>query len=131
MSGTAGTGKLYLIGCLAKLLQTAVKIMAPTGVAAFNIHGYTLHSLLHLQTRGVFKDLQGESLNDLQKSMNGVKYIVIDVMSMVGRKMFGEVDKKLRQVFPLNANCVFGGCSCILLVIWTAASCHGPFSVFV
>lgn len=114
VSGTAGTGKSYLIGCLVKLLWTAVKIMAPTGVAAFNVHGYTLHSLLHLPTRGEFKDLQGESINDLQKSMNGVKYIIIDEMSMVRRKMFGEVDKRLRQAFPENANCVFGGCSCIL-----------------
>ena len=114
VSGTAGTGKSFLIGCLAKLLQPAVKIMAPTGVAAFNVHGYTLHSLLHLPTRGEFKDLQGESLNDLQKSMNGVKYIIIDEISMVGRKMFGQIDKRLRQAFPQNANYVFGGCSCIL-----------------
>ena len=111
---TAGTGKSYLIGCLAKLLQAAVKIMATTGVAAFNVHGYTLHSLLHLPTRGEFKDLQGESLNDLQKSMNGVEYIIIDEISMVGRKMFGQIDKRLRQAFPQNANYVFGGCSCIL-----------------
>ena len=88
--------------------------MAPTGVAAFNVHGYTLHSLLHLPTRGEFKDLQGESLDDLQKSMNGVRYIIIDEMSMVGRKMFGQVDKRLRQAFPQNANSVFGHCSCIL-----------------
>ena len=114
VSGTAGTGKSFLIGCLAKLLQAAVKIMAPTGVAALNVHGYTLHSLLHLPTRGELKDLQGESLNDLQKSMNGVKYIIIDEISMVGRKMFGQIDKRLRQAFPQNANYVFGGCSCIL-----------------
>lgn len=50
VSGTAGTGKSYLIGCLTKLLQSAVTIMAPIGVAAFNVHGYTLHSLLHLPT---------------------------------------------------------------------------------
>ena len=68
----------------------------------------------HSITRGEFKDLQGESLNNLQKSMNGVKYVIINEMSMVGRKMFGEVDKRLRQAFPQNSNCVFGGCSCTL-----------------
>ena len=117
VSGTAGTGKSYLIGCLAKLLQSAVKIMAPTGVAAFNVHGYTLHSLLHLPTRGEFKDLQGESLDDLQKSMNGVRYIIIDEMSMVGRKMFGQVDKRLRQAFPRNVNGVLAAVHASFLVI--------------
>ena len=33
---------------------------------------------------------------------------------MVGRKLFGQVDMRLRQVFPQNANEVSGGCSCLL-----------------
>ena len=37
VSGTAGTGKSYLIHCLRLLLQRQVLVAAPTGVAAFNI----------------------------------------------------------------------------------------------
>ena len=48
VSGTAGTGKSYLIHCLRLLLQHQVVVAAPTGVAAFNIDGHTLHSLLSL-----------------------------------------------------------------------------------
>lgn len=33
---------------------------------------------------------------------------------MVGRKIFGQVDRYLRQVFPLHAQEVFGGCSVLL-----------------
>ena len=67
VSGTAGTGKSYLIHCLRLLLQHQLLVAAPTGVAACNIDGQTLHSLLSLPTRGEFKDLQGERLTKLQQ----------------------------------------------------------------
>ena len=114
VSGTAGTGKSFLIGCLRALLTNKVRVVAPTGVAAFNIHGCTLHSLLSLPTRGEFKDLEGERLHSLQQTFAEVRYIIIDEMSMVGRKLFGQVDKRLRQAFPHRADEVLGGCSCIL-----------------
>ena len=95
VSGTAGTGKSYVIHCLRPLLQHQVMVAAPTGVAAFNIDGRTLHSLLSLPTRGEFKDLQGERLTKLQQAFSEVKYLIIDEMSMVGRKTFGQVDRRL------------------------------------
>ena len=39
-----------------------------------------------------FKDLEGERLTKLQQSFSEVKYLIIDEMSMVGRKTFGQVD---------------------------------------
>ena len=87
VSGTAGTVKL--IGCLKKHLQDKVTLSAPTGVAAFNIHGCTLHSVLCLPTKGGLKHFEGDALGRLQDSLAGVEYIVFDEMSMVGRKMFG------------------------------------------
>ena len=50
VSGTAGTGKSYLIQCVKNLLQDQVAIIAPTGVAAFNIQGCTIHSFLDIPT---------------------------------------------------------------------------------
>ena len=99
VSGTAGTGKSYLIHCLQLLLQHQLCVAAPTGVAAFNVNGHTLHSLLSLPVRGEFKDLEGERLNKLQQSFSVVRYIIIDEMSMVGRKTLGQVDRRLRQAF--------------------------------
>ena len=114
VSGTAGTGKSYLISCLKSLLQNRVVILAPTGVAAFNVHGTTLHSTLHLPTKGEIKNLEGAVLTHLQQAFIGVEYIIIDEMSMVGRKLFGQVDHCLRQAFPKCANQVLGGCSFLL-----------------
>lgn len=61
-------------------------VPAPTGVASYNIDGPTLHSLLALPTKGDFKDLEGEHLNHIQQTMSNIKYLIIDEMSMVGRK---------------------------------------------
>ena len=114
ISGTAGTGKSYLIHCLRLLLKDQLYVAAPTGVAAFNVQGYTLHSLLHLPTKGKFKELEGNRLHELQQSFHGIRYVIIDEISMVGRKVFGQVDRRLRQAFPHNAQRVLGNCSCLL-----------------
>ena len=105
VTGTAGTGKSYLIHCLRLLLKDKVR------VAAFNIDGRTLHSLLALPVRG---DMQGEHLHIIQQSLAQVKYLIIDEMSMVGRTILGQVDKRLCQACPHNAHEVLRGCSVLL-----------------
>ena len=87
-----------------------MKVVAPAGVAAFIIEGTTLHSLLYLPTRGEFKQLEGDRLQQLQQALSTTRYIIIDEMSMVGRKMFGKIDRRLRQAFPHHTQEVFGGC---------------------
>ena len=104
----------YLIQCIRLLLGNTVKVVAPAGVAAFIIEGTTLHSLLYLPTRGEFKQLEGDRLHQLQQALSTTRYIIIDEMSMVGRKMFGKIDRRLRQAFPHHAQEVFGGCSLLL-----------------
>ena len=69
---------------------------------------------MSLPTKGEFKDLEGEHLNRLQQALSGMQYLIIDEISMVGRKLFGQVDRRLRQVFPRHACEAFGGCSCLL-----------------
>ena len=80
VSGTAGTGKSYLIQCLKQFLGQNLKVVAPTGVTAFNVQGYTIHNLLDIQVKGEFKDLTGDRLLSLQQRFTGVKYIIIDVI---------------------------------------------------
>jgi len=66
VTGTAGTGKSYLINYLKLLLQEKLRIAAPTAVASYNIQGFTVHSLFNLPTRGDFKPLQGQALQTIQ-----------------------------------------------------------------
>lgn len=114
VTGTAGTGKSYLIHCITLLLGDTLKVSAPTGVASFIIEGSTLHSLLHLPTKGEFKQLEGTRLQQFQQAFSTTSYIIIDEMSMVGRKVFGQIDRRLHQAFPHRAQEVFGGCSMLL-----------------
>ena len=95
VSGTAGTGKSYLINYLKLLLQNQLRVCAPMGVASYNIQGFTLHKLFCLPTRGDFKDLEGHKLHDMQLSLAKMKYLIIDEMSMVGRKIFGQADRRI------------------------------------
>ena len=73
--------------------------MAPTG-AAYNEHGHMQLSLLSIPVRSDFRDLEGHRLHTLQETLASVRYIILDEMSMVGRKLFGQVDRRLHQVFP-------------------------------
>ena len=82
-------------------------------MAAFNVDGNT-HSLLNLPVKGDFKPMDGKCLQSIQQTLAAVDYIIIDEMSMVGRKMFGQVDRRLRQVFPERSKELFGGWSCLL-----------------
>ncbi len=98
VSGTAGTGKSYLIHCLKQLLKQKLWVAAPTGVVAFNIEGCTLHSLLDIPARGELKALEGNRLKQLQERFSGVRHLIVDERSMVGRKMFGQIDKRLSRL---------------------------------
>ncbi len=61
--------------------------------------------------KGEYMDLQGE--HQMQQSLAGMMFLIIDEMSMIGMNIFGQVDKCLLQVFPHQADQLFGGCSCL------------------
>ena len=85
------------------------------GIAAYNISGVTLHSLLHLPIRGRNScELKGRVLSKLQLRLANVRYIVIDEFSVIGQKMFGWIDRRLRQASGLT-DVLFGGYSLILV----------------
>ena len=96
--GVADTGKSYLINAIRSLLRNKCVVTATTGKASYNIRGITIHSLLKLPVGSRRqKDLTGETLARLQKSLNGVDYILIDEYSMLGQVTFGWIDKRCKQ----------------------------------
>ncbi|GBC22271.2 ATP-dependent DNA helicase PIF1-like [Rhizophagus irregularis DAOM 181602=DAOM 197198] len=92
-----------------------VIVLAPTGVAAFNIHGTTIHSTFSILINSSDLSIEGERLKTLQKKLNGVNYVIIDEKSMLGRHMLFVVDSHLRAAFPEHRNQPFGGRSVILV----------------
>ena len=90
VQGTAGTGKSFFIRCIRESLsltknlnQSPILLLAPTGVASFNIQASTIHSALHIPLKK-FMPLEGNSLSNLQQELHHIHYILIDEMSFLG-----------------------------------------------
>jgi len=94
--------------------KSPVLVLAPTGVAAFNINGITIHSALSIPITSNNLDINGNQLKQLQGRLENVTYIVIDEKSMAGRRMLGLINMRLQQAFPEHNNEPFGGRSIIL-----------------
>lgn len=78
-----------------------VRRLAPTGIAAFHIHGSTYHSALGLspkEKKG--KAAAGRQLAALQEDWKHIRYLIIDGKSTVGRVGLVLIDKRLREIFP-------------------------------
>ena len=115
ITGQGGSGKSFVINALRTLLTTNCIVTSYFGIAAFSIAGITLHSLLYLPIRGKNNcDLRGKPLATLQNKLLGVKYIIIDEFSVIGQKMLGWIDRRLRQASGLMDE-TFGGFSLILV----------------
>jgi len=87
--------------------------VAPTGIAAFNIHGATLHQALSIPVRSC-PTLNAQQLLPLQGRLNHINYIILDEKSMVGRRLFSKVDSRFRDGFLYRRNDYFGGCSMLM-----------------
>lgn len=98
--GTAGSGKTYLIKSLKQLLGGTCLVLAPTGVAADNIGGQTYQSVIPTPMKDVLRgniDPSPRRLASFCKALDGIEYIIIDEMSMVGRRSLGHIDYLLRE----------------------------------
>ncbi|GGF37245.1 ATP-dependent DNA helicase [Subtercola lobariae] len=112
VTGRAGTGKSTLLNHLAWNTEKQVVISAPTGVAALNVGGQTIHSLFRLPI-GVIADHDIEQGGDVRKVLNTIDTLVIDEVSMVNADLMDAIDRSLRQARqrPLEA---FGGVQIVL-----------------
>ena len=110
-----GSGKSFLINGLRQLLGEQCIVSSYFGIAAYNINGVTLHSLLNMPIRGKNScDLKGRALTDLQIKFKDVKYLIIDEFSVIGQRMLGWIDRRLREASSLKTT-VFGGFSVIFV----------------
>lgn len=104
ITGKAGTGKTTLlkevVSCL-KEENKVVAVTAPTGVAAHNAEGVTLHSLLRLPLNPYLPGIKIPklySLNDEERRIvRNLDVLIIDEVSMVRCDMMDAADDILRH----------------------------------
>ena len=94
VTGRAGTGKSTLLTCLKEMLADEMVVVAPTGLAAVNVGGQTIHSFFGFPPRLIRPD-------DIRRSRNGrlmrrLKFLVIDEVSMVRSDIMWAIDQSLR-----------------------------------
>jgi hypothetical protein len=101
VSGTAGSGKSYLIKCLVKVIRTifaskrSVQVLCPTGNSANIISGLTLHSFLKIPTNKKGQEMkppEGALGEKLQKNCQGLKVLLVDERSLIGATTLGWVE---------------------------------------
>ena len=94
VTGRAGTGKSTLLRALRDAYADRMVVLAPTGLAAINIGGQTIHSFFGFPPRLIQPD-------DIKRSRNGrvmrkLDFIVIDEASMVRSDLMWGIDHALR-----------------------------------
>ena len=108
--------KLLLLSHRVKPTDVTVLITAPTGVAAFNVDGMTIHSYLLLRVSGqsTATSLSFDKLNTLRTKLSNLTLMVIDEISMVGSDMLLNIHHRLNEIKGVNGDNVWFGNTCIL-----------------
>lgn len=96
VTGRAGTGKSTILNHLSFNTSKIIAVCAPTGVAALNVGGQTIHSLLRLPT-GVIADHELDQPTELKKMLAAIDTLVLDEVSMVSADLMDAIDRSLRQ----------------------------------
>ncbi len=129
LTGEAGTGKTTFLKNLLKQTEKNCIVVAPTGVAAINAGGSTIHSMFGLPTRMFLPTVEAVDPNMAQNipMLQGhfhypkpkldlfkkVELLIIDEISMVRSDLFDAIDESLR--FSRRNMQAFGGVQLLLI----------------
>lgn len=119
LTGKAGTGKTTFLHNIKKVSPKRMIVVAPTGVAAINAGGVTIHSFFQLPFGPFVPDKQNESKNIQKFSRDKINIIrsmdllVIDEISMVRADVLDAIDDVLRRFKDRNKP--FGGVQLLMI----------------
>ena len=126
LTGKAGTGKSTFLKYVCEITKKKHIVLAPTGIAAINAGGSTLHSFFKLPSYPLLPDdpnfsLKGGKLHSFlkytsahRKLIKEVELVIIDEISMVRADIIDFIDKILR-VYSQNMREPFGGKQILLV----------------
>jgi len=111
VTGNAGTGKSTLIQYVRATVASELAVVAPTGVAALNVGGATIHSFFRLPPR-----IHEEA--DIKRASNAELYyrlelLIVDEVSMVRADLMDSMDRFLRKNRHIDRP--FGGVQLLLV----------------
>ena len=124
LTGKAGTGKSTFLKYIRDNIKKKYVVLAPTGIAAVNVGGVTMHSFFRIPLKPLLPDDPDfavkrlrERMNypkDLRKLIKELELIIIDEISMVRADVIDFIDKILR-VYSSNMREPFGGKQLLLV----------------
>ena len=116
LTGKAGTGKSTLIRQFMAETDRAVVVVAPTGIAALNVDGYTIHRLFGFRTTTTLDDVRGGGYRPgrFAKTLASLQTLIIDEASMVRADVFDMVASALSRFGP-QPGTPFGGVQIVLV----------------
>lgn len=114
VTGRAGTGKSTLLSYLVENTKKNFAVCAPTGVAALNVNGQTIHSLFGLPpgllgTEDVARHLSKRS----REVLRSIEMLVIDEISMVSADLLDAMNRMLIAARGKNRG-PFGGAQVVM-----------------
>ena len=124
LTGKAGTGKSTFLRYIASHTRMKHVVLAPTGIAAINAGGVTLHSFFKLPFHPLLPNDVQYSVRNLRKTLKynsekikilrELELVIIDEISMVRADVIDFIDKVLR-VYSQNMREPFGGKQLLLV----------------
>ncbi|MBN2639094.1 MAG: helix-turn-helix domain-containing protein [Bacteroidales bacterium] len=126
LTGKAGTGKTTFLHKVRNESFKRMVVVAPTGVAAINAKGVTIHSFFQLPFGPILPEMEERRYSERQKSRSHYKFnrrkidiirsldlLIIDEISMVRADLLDGIDQVLRQFKDKNK--VFGGIQVLMI----------------
>ena len=103
VNGAGGTGKTFIIKviltCMKQIFPHVVVtiVCAPTGTAAYNIEGQTMHLSFGINVNAENKELSIDKRAALINMYKRILAIIVDERSMLSREIFGATERNCRH----------------------------------
>jgi hypothetical protein len=116
LTGKAGTGKSTLIRRFTADTDRNVVVVAPTGIAALNVDGYTIHRLFGFRTTTTLEDVRAGEYRPgrFTKTLASLQTLIVDEVSMVRADVFDMMAAALERFGPAPG-APFGGVQIVLV----------------
>ena len=117
LTGKAGTGKTTFLKRVVEESKKRVVVVAPTGIAAINAGGVTIHSFFQLPLHPFIPGMKIESKFAFSKEKRSIiktiDILIIDEISMVRSDLLDAIDSVLRRF--RNRHKPFGGVQLLMI----------------